>query len=975
MASLKTNFRVSSKIEAFYTGGKISVSKDGQYLFCPYGNNVNVLDTKTGRVIHTLKQEEGGEVTCLIISPDDEMLIVAYSNLLLKQWEWKQETCIRTWKAIHIAPVVSMAFDSTSTLLATGSSDSMIKVWDVIKQYCTHNLKGSQVVVNLLEFHPDPTKLLLFSASSDSVIRVWNLKTGKCEYQLTKHYSAVTSFSFNQDATLLFSTGRDSVVTIWDLNNFTARRTIPVFEPLEALLVLPNDKPFPELSIDTPGEYIVTCGGQGAVLQVFVDNLFEMDFHSARVDLKPLPGGFESLDVVSGRNIFTQPANLLEASKSNTYKEGETRVSQAIMCAALNTIVIATHDHNIVFFSIDNFKITKQMVGNNDEILDVKFLGADESHLAVASNSDQLRVFELSTLNCQILTGHTDIIVAIDVFKKGSMLVSSSKDNSVRLWQMNGEDNTLRCVAVGKGHTHSVLSVTASRLSRKFIVSGGEDMTFKVWRIPSELRKEAVSKDVTSLSVSFTEKAHDKSINSLAISPNDKLLATGSQDRSAKLWHLEQEKFLGSFRGHKRGIWCVQFSPTDQALATSSADGTIKIWSISDFTCVKTFEGHDASVLKVSFLSRGMQLLSSGSDGLLKLWTIKHNECIKTFDDHDDKVWAVTPNLEEDQVVTAGADSTIMVWQDMTLVEYEEKKEKEEEQVIREQQLSNLLHEKKFVKALGLAITLNQPFKVLTIVKTILDQPDGNEVLAKTVEKLSDDQTVLLLGFLQVWNTNAKHCHYAQLVLSIILKSCSSMDVMTSSNAKEVIEGLIPYTERHVQRMDRLMQQAMFIEYTWQTMRRATSGPSTSGSEKPNSSLLVEDLPEMSGIQEDASRGDQDERQVEQISDGREETSNEADMDEAPSDGESGLESETEETRDGRKGRKDEKRSNIAPEIRASSKDDGDEDVEEEEMDVMDKGTKDGEEHVGLNGDVGDERVSRTPGRKVRGTPREEWEA
>lgn len=73
----------------------------------------------------------------------------------------------------------------------------------------------------------------------------------------------------------------------------------------------------------------------------------------------------------------------------------------------------------------------------------------------------------------------------------------------------------------------------------------------------------------------------------------------------------------------------------------------------------------------------------SGSDGLLKLWTIKHNECIKTFDDHDDKVWAVTPTLEEDHVVTAGADSTIMVWQDMTLVEYEEKKEKEEEQVIR----------------------------------------------------------------------------------------------------------------------------------------------------------------------------------------------------------------------------------------------------------------------------------------------------
>lgn len=75
--------------------------------------------------------------------------------------------------------------------------------------------------------------------------------------------------------------------------------------------------------------------------------------------------------------------------------------------------------------------------------------------------------------------------------------------------------------------------------------------------------------------------------------------------------------------------------------------------------------------------------LCSGSDGLLKLWTIKNNECIKTFDDHDDKVWAITPAKEEDYVTTAGADSTIMVWQDITQVEYEEKKEKEEVQVIR----------------------------------------------------------------------------------------------------------------------------------------------------------------------------------------------------------------------------------------------------------------------------------------------------
>lgn len=41
--------------------------------------------------------------------------------LLLKQWNWRENKCVRTWKAVHVAPVASMAFDATSTLLATGT--------------------------------------------------------------------------------------------------------------------------------------------------------------------------------------------------------------------------------------------------------------------------------------------------------------------------------------------------------------------------------------------------------------------------------------------------------------------------------------------------------------------------------------------------------------------------------------------------------------------------------------------------------------------------------------------------------------------------------------------------------------------------------------------------------------------------------------------------------------------------------------
>ena len=50
-------------------------------------------------------------------------------------------------QAIHFAPVLCMSFDSTSTLLATGSADSTIKIWDIEKKYCTHNLRGHQGVI------------------------------------------------------------------------------------------------------------------------------------------------------------------------------------------------------------------------------------------------------------------------------------------------------------------------------------------------------------------------------------------------------------------------------------------------------------------------------------------------------------------------------------------------------------------------------------------------------------------------------------------------------------------------------------------------------------------------------------------------------------------------------------------------------------------------------------------------------------
>uniref|UniRef100_H2ZTG7 Transducin beta like 3 n=1 Tax=Latimeria chalumnae TaxID=7897 RepID=H2ZTG7_LATCH len=790
----KTNYAVSSKIEPFYKGGKVQVSKNGNWMFCTCGTKVNVLDLITGKVTHSIEQDDQEDITSFTVSPDDETLVTSSRALLLKQWEWRQNKCVRTWKAIHTAPVASMTFDSTSTLLATGGCDGTIKVWDVIKQYCTHNLKGSSGVVHIVEFHPDISRLQLFSTSMDCKIRIWNLQSSKCISVLDSHYSTVTSLAFTPDGATLVSSGRDMICTVWDLKTSKPKRTVPVFETVEAVVVVPEEGDFSALGVMSKDLHFITAGSKG-MLRVWEA---------------------ASAHCVHIQSIPNRPQeDIDEDTKGHS-------LTSCMLVSATDKIATVSAEHNFLLYELPTLSLKQQFVGYSDEVLDVKFFGPADSHIVVATNSPQLKVFELMSSNCQILYGHTETVLALDVFRKGFMFASCSKDKTVRVWRMNKATGEINCVALGHGHAHGVGTISCSRLVQSYKATGESQFCLVpiYYYCAVRVRVQCLTNSSTvKLFLYYNFPIVPKDINSVAISPNDKLVASGSQDRTAKLWSADGS-LLGVFRGHRRGIWCVQFSPMDQILATSSADGTIKLWGLQDFSCLKTFEGHDASVLKIIFVSRGTQLLtSSGSDGLLKLWTIKTNECVKTLDAHEDKVWGLHSNKQDDMVITGSGDSSLILWKDVTEIEFAEELAKQEEHILKRQELSNLLHEKKYLKALGLAVLLDQPHTALTVIKAILGEPDGPDKLEKTMLKLRQDQRESLLRFSTTWNTNSRNCHEAQAMIQILLRHETPETLLQYSGIKAALEGLIPYTERHFQRIGRLLQASMFVDFMWQNMR------------------------------------------------------------------------------------------------------------------------------------------------------------
>ena len=250
-------------------------------------------------------------------------------------------------------------------------------------------------------------------------------------------------------------------------------------------------------------------------------------------------------------------------------------------------------------------------------------------------------------------------MLALDHSADGAILVSGSKDKTAKIWApITSANQTSQswgygCVGVCEGHAESVGAIAMAREgdSPKFMFTGSQDRTIKMWDlvgIPSFFSASDADSFKRCKTLS-TQKAHDKDINSLDISPNDHFLVSGSQDRTAKVFEIQyivgaggvrrgELKHIGTCKGHKRGVWTVRFSKTERVLATGSGDKTIKLWSLDDYSCLKTFEGHTNSVLRVDFLNAGMQLVSTASDGLVKLWNIREEECVTTLDNHEDKV-------------------------------------------------------------------------------------------------------------------------------------------------------------------------------------------------------------------------------------------------------------------------------------------------------------------------------------------------
>jgi len=183
------------------------------------------------------------------------------------------------------------------------------------------------------------------------------------------------------------------------------------------------------------------------------------------------------------------------------------------------------------------------------------------------------------------------------------------------------------------------------------LASGSNDKTIKIWNL-------------TTGQEIHTLKGHSAGVYSVAISPDGRTLASGSNDKTIKIWNLTTGQEIHTLKGHSAGVRSVAISPDGRTLASGSNDKTIKIWNLTTGQEIHTLKGHSAGVRSVAISPDGRTLASGSNDKTIKIWNLTTGQEIRTLNGHSAEVSSVAFS-PDGRTLASGSrndNDTIKIW-------------------------------------------------------------------------------------------------------------------------------------------------------------------------------------------------------------------------------------------------------------------------------------------------------------------------
>ncbi|ETO36630.1 G-protein beta WD-40 repeats containing protein [Reticulomyxa filosa] len=313
----------------------------------------------------------------------------------------------------------------------------------------------------------------------------------------------------------------------------------------------------------------------------------------------------------------------------------------------------------IIQYWIQEVNIKLGWINNFDKIV-AKYV--NKVTLYSSSSTFNLQVVGFTLL--KILKGHENVIRSVKFSPDGSNIVSSSRDNTVRIWDVGSgkqiqtfrEDSGSMYTAKFSPDGHNVLSCSY-------------DGTIRLWDIASGKQIQVF-------------KGHFSPVNIAEFSPDGRTIISCALDTTIRLWSTQSGIEMMKLEGHSDIVWCahfsqmvnifnigiwdvksgkrlqqstghsdsirhVNFSPDGQFIVSCSSDKTIRIWDVISGREVKNLQGHSSNVNIVIYFPDGQTIVSGSDDKTIRIWDVKSGKEIQKLEGHSASVRSIDVSPDE----------------------------------------------------------------------------------------------------------------------------------------------------------------------------------------------------------------------------------------------------------------------------------------------------------------------------------------
>ncbi|CAE6412246.1 unnamed protein product [Rhizoctonia solani] len=566
----------------------------------------------------------------------------------------------------HSNSVSALAFSPNGTLMASGSQDETICIWD-LRNNITHTLnplKGHQSKVNTIAFAS--RKLMVVSGSEDGNIRVWTSRENKIDdhmaYTLGGHTKSVTSVCFSHDDMYIASCSEDKTVRIWYKAEGTYYTGLQMIEGAATSL---NSVVF---SPDSTRVVSGTSGGMISIWQAKTGKKLILSFraHTSSVVCLGFPYHRSGEYFASGSSDGTIAVWDVKNGKmvAGPFEGHVLRISSLSFSPDATRIISSSKDGTIrTWNAFAGIAPPKSPIDHLTFVNAVTFT-ADDKCIASASSNSTVCVFNASSgaLVSGPFRNNNPLPTRAAAFSRDCTRVAFSSGNDGDKLQVCATEDGQHIGMEFEGHRSFICSVAFSS-NRKIVATGSDDSSIRLWRAKRHSYHLALLGKLPNI------KDLGGPILSLCFSPDGTKIASGCGDASIRVWYAGDGSPVTSFtpsqfESHTGPVTTLTFSPDESQIASGSDDCTIRLrYSHNGQHTVGPLKGHKESTNSIAFSQDGSYIISGSNDHTICIWDVRTGNLVGTpLVGHTAPIRSVAFSRNGKRVVSGSDDSTTRVW-------------------------------------------------------------------------------------------------------------------------------------------------------------------------------------------------------------------------------------------------------------------------------------------------------------------------